>query len=111
MSFGELALLYQAPRAATVTCAEAGTLWVIDRQQFKSILREASEARIKNFVDILGSIKLFSVLLGGEKTALAHALVEAHYIKGDVIIKEGDEGDAFYILSRGKIAFLLKRCP
>ena len=31
-SFGELALMYNAPRAATVTSVDGGTLWALDRQ-------------------------------------------------------------------------------
>ena len=37
-SFGELALLYNAPRAATVKCAESGTLWVLDRKAFRHVM-------------------------------------------------------------------------
>jgi len=32
-------------------------------------------------------------------------LVETQFIKGEVIIKEGEVGDAFYILARGQIEF------
>ena len=32
-SFGELALMYAKPRAATVKCIEAGVLWSLDRQE------------------------------------------------------------------------------
>ena len=31
-SFGELALMYNAPRAATVSSVDGGTLWALDRQ-------------------------------------------------------------------------------
>ena len=31
-SFGELALMYNAPRAATVASVNGGTLWALDRQ-------------------------------------------------------------------------------
>ena len=38
-SFGELALMYTAPRAATVISAEPGcTLWALDRITFRRIL-------------------------------------------------------------------------
>ena len=33
--FGELALMYAKPRAATVRCVEPGTLWGLDRSGFR----------------------------------------------------------------------------
>ena len=35
MSFGELALMYNAPRAATVKVKEKAKVWALDRQSFK----------------------------------------------------------------------------
>ncbi|CAD7955388.1 unnamed protein product [Amoebophrya sp. A120] len=107
-SFGELALLYQAPRAATITCKTAGTLFAIDRFTFKDTLRKANENRHLGYVKILDSIHLFDCLLADEKEAMASCLVETHYIMGETIIKEGEEGDAFYILKQGQIAFTKK---
>ena len=41
-SFGELALLYNAPRAATITCkSETCELWGLDRPTFNSIVKTA----------------------------------------------------------------------
>lgn len=40
MSFGELALLYDAPRAATVKTTSDVVAWVMDRQTFKQTLME-----------------------------------------------------------------------
>ena len=37
-SFGELALLYLVPRAATVVAKENSSVWVIDRKNFKESL-------------------------------------------------------------------------
>ena len=40
--FGELALLYNAPRAATITCkSETCELWALDRNTFNSIVKTA----------------------------------------------------------------------
>ena len=36
-SFGELALMYNCPRAATIKCAKAGTLIALDRATFRSV--------------------------------------------------------------------------
>ena len=32
-------------------------------------------------------------------------MTETQFIKGEVIIKEGEDGDAFYILSKGQVSF------
>lgn len=40
--FGELALMYSKPRAATVTALTHGRLWEIDRRSFREILKKSS---------------------------------------------------------------------
>jgi cAMP-dependent protein kinase regulator len=44
-SFGELALMYTAPRAATIVCSQQGVLYGLDRQTFKSVVEEAANKR------------------------------------------------------------------
>ena len=41
-SFGELALLYSKPRAATVVCSAAGKLWRLHRTTFHEVTRHTS---------------------------------------------------------------------
>ena len=43
-AFGELALMYNCPRAATVKCTASGVLWALDRGTFRAILC-SSQAR------------------------------------------------------------------
>jgi len=38
-TFGELSLLYNTPRAATITAKEPCSLWRLDRQNFSAIVR------------------------------------------------------------------------
>merc|ERR1711990_596344 len=47
-SFGELALMYNAPRAATVTSVDGGTLWALDRQTYIRIIVRANAKKTKN---------------------------------------------------------------
>ena len=46
-AFGELALLYSCPRAATVTAAEDTQLWVLNQRWYRLVARSAAELRIK----------------------------------------------------------------
>jgi len=41
-SFGELALLYNAPRAATIIAKEESILWCLDRATFGNIVKDAA---------------------------------------------------------------------
>jgi len=44
-AFGELALLYNAPRAATIIANEECLLWRLDRETFNHIVKEASNKK------------------------------------------------------------------
>lgn len=41
--FGELALLYNAPRAATITAQTDSVVWRLDRDTFNNIVKEAAK--------------------------------------------------------------------
>lgn len=41
MAFGELALLYNAPRAASIQATSSGVLFSLDRETFNHIVKEA----------------------------------------------------------------------
>ena len=61
-SFGELALLYNSPRAATVKCTASGTLWALDRTTFRAILTDSKQANDSGMLDFLKTIALFASL-------------------------------------------------
>jgi cGMP-dependent protein kinase len=102
-SFGELALLYLVPRAATVKAKEKSSVWVIDRTNFKNILMKVSDKKIAEYVRHLDHVTILESLLQEEKKALAQALVEMHFTKSEIIVKQGEAGNTFYILYDGEV--------
>ena len=101
-SFGELALLYNSPRAATVICTSAlGSLWAIDRLTFRKIVINHNYNRRKRYESFLKNIPLFSTLSQLELSKLSDCIKENSYEEGQTVIREGDSGDSFYIISEG----------
>jgi cAMP-dependent protein kinase regulator len=102
-SFGELALMYNSPRAATVMSAEPGcTLWAVDRTTFRRILMESTFARRRMYEGFLGEVPLLSSLTAWERSKIADALETVKFPTGTVIIREGEAGNSFYLLEEGE---------
>merc|ERR1719498_547528 len=66
-SFGELALLYFAPRAATITAVTDAEVFVIARQQFKDIITQSQADAASTYVKYLDKVKLLDALKDTEK--------------------------------------------
>jgi len=102
-SFGELALMYNAPRAATVVSAENHcTLWAVERVTFRRILLESTFARRRLYEDFLEGVEILSTLTPYERSKIADALETLKFPAGSTIIKEGDAADSFYIMEDGE---------
>lgn len=102
-SFGELALMYNAPRAATVISTEAKcTLWGLDRITFRRILMDSAFQRRRMYEAFLEEVPVLSSLKPYERAKIADALDTIKYPAESTIITEGDPGDAFYILETGE---------
>merc|ERR1719265_2439445 len=101
-SFGELALMYNAPRAATVKAVTDVICWAMDRVTFKLTLMDNTLKKRDKNAAFLEEIPLLGSLLKYERLTIADALTPQLFKNGDVIIKQGDAGDNFYILESGE---------
>jgi len=102
-SFGELALLFLAPRSATVTALEDSKVWVFHEKIFKSIFMKASKTKMAEFLACLERVDFLASLRQEEKMAVVEALVEVRFYKDQVIMTQGDWGRSFYILVDGEV--------
>jgi cAMP-dependent protein kinase regulator len=101
-SFGELALMYNAPRAATVVSTEPSTLWALDRITFRRILMDSAFQRRRMYEGFLEEVPLLSSLTPYERSKIADALETKKYPPGTTIIQEGDVGESFFLLESGE---------
>lgn len=100
--FGELALLYNAPRAATIRAKDEAVVWKLDRDTFNNIVKDAAARKREKYETFLSSVKILSSMDPYERQKIADALIEEKYRRGEYIIREGDIGDKFYLISEGE---------
>ena len=57
--FGELALMYNAPRAATIVSkGSKGKVFGLDRQTFVNIVQEAATKKRQAYLDVLSKVDI-----------------------------------------------------
>uniref|UniRef100_A0A3Q0RJZ6 cGMP-dependent protein kinase n=1 Tax=Amphilophus citrinellus TaxID=61819 RepID=A0A3Q0RJZ6_AMPCI len=101
--FGELAILYNCTRTATVTALTDIKLWAIDRQGFQTIMMRTGLIKHSQYIDFLRSVPRFQSLPEDILSKLADTLEETCYNDGDYIIRQGATGDTFFIISKGQV--------
>ncbi len=85
-SFGELALLYNAPRAATITAKDNVELWCLDRNTFNHIVKDAAAKKREIYDEFLSKVKILQNMDSYERQKLADAIKEENYKVGDFVI-------------------------
>lgn len=137
-SFGELALIYGTPRAATVRAKTDVKLWGIDRDSYRRILMGSTIRKRKMYeeflsrVSILGNrdscsantsqkyipfehlttkfVALFLESLDKwERLTVADALEPVAFDDGETIVRQGEPGEDFYIIVEGTAVVLQQR--
>ena len=73
-TFGELAMMYNAPRAATIQCSKEGILYGLDRMTFKNIVQESASKRREKFRQFLSKISILSEIDPYEREQLCDIL-------------------------------------
>lgn len=102
-SFGEVALMYNTARSATVRCVEEGVLWRLDRASFRAIVLASEVSTIARREAFLKSIELFSALTERERSQLVPLLTEEKFADSEYIVSEGDVADCLYLVYDGEV--------
>ena len=106
-AFGELALMYNAPRAATVKAMKNGVLWAVDRSTFRHIIVGCTARKRKRYDNFLKDVKLLSNSSDELRASIADILETVTVGKGDYVFKTGDISDSFYFIQRGEAVVTL----
>uniref|UniRef100_A0A8C1NFZ6 Protein kinase cAMP-dependent type II regulatory subunit beta n=1 Tax=Cyprinus carpio TaxID=7962 RepID=A0A8C1NFZ6_CYPCA len=108
-SFGELALMYNTPRAATIIATSPGALWCLDRLTFRRIILKNNAKKRKMYEAFIGTLPLLTSLEVSERMKVVDVLSTKVYNSGEQIIAQGDLADCFYIVESGHVRITMKR--
>jgi cAMP-dependent protein kinase regulator len=101
-NFGELALLYNCSRAATVKATEKAVCWQLDRETFNHIVKDAAAKKREQYEGFFNKVPLLNSVDAYGRSQVADALQTEKKDAGVDIIKQGEKGDKFYIIQSGE---------
>jgi len=101
-SFGELALMYNQPRSATIVAITDGILWLMGRQTFRKLVLKHAFRKRQLYENFLRDLTILQLLTDYERSNVADALIPVEYVEKEIIIKQGDEGDRMFFIEDGE---------
>ncbi len=102
-SFGELALLYNTPRQATIRSQGPAQLFSLDRVTFRYTLAKSSSERSNHIQHSLAQVSLLSGLTQLQLSKISEAVEIIKFEPGQTVIKKGSEGNIFYMIKEGSV--------
>ena len=97
-AFGELALMYMQPRAASVVATSDCVLWALDRVTFRSVLAHADIQHRLMLGAFMRQVPLLQHLREDERARVSDAIHLVDYRAGEVVLREGDIGTQFFMV-------------
>ncbi|OMJ65899.1 hypothetical protein SteCoe_37455 [Stentor coeruleus] len=101
--FGELALINNKPRTATVEAAEVCYLAVVSKKDFKKILCTDAVKSLEERVTFLKSLPAFTDVSKLSLQKFVYNFSEATYKKDQKIFDEADLAESIYFVKSGEI--------
>lgn len=89
-SFGELALINNKPRAATVRALAPSYFAVLDKESYQLALGTAQKKRLSDRVDFLKSIPIFADWTRSAVEKLTYFFEEKEFKRNHYVFREGD---------------------
>lgn len=102
-AFGELALIHDFPRTASIVTLMSTYLWVLKRDAFKKAVHGANRVSIEENTKFIKVFPLFSTLNHDQINCLAENMVEYSYRPNKKIISEGEPGEFIFFIKSGTV--------
>ncbi|XP_053572546.1 cAMP-dependent protein kinase type II-beta regulatory subunit [Bombina bombina] len=107
-SFGELALMYNTPRAATIIATSTGAIWCLDRATFRRIIVKNNAKKRRMYENFIESLPFLKSLELSERLKVVDVIDTKMFNDGERIIHQGDEAESFFIVESGEVRITMK---
>ena len=99
--FGELGLLYNAPRSASLKATEDSYVWAIERKIFKKLIQRLNMSEYEENKSFLEKNSIFEGLTEFQKENLASNIITQKFKPGFNIVDKNEKADSYYIIKTG----------
>lgn len=107
--FGEMALLYGDKRSATIKAKGNVICYRLDDKTFKSVIvKSSSNKKKQENLELLDEFDIFKDLDYYNKTKIGDSIKKELRKPKDIIIRQGDEADFFYVIKKGEVVVKIK---
>jgi len=100
-AFGEVSLVYNCPRTASVVARQDSQLWSIDRDTFNWCVKSSQVSRTARQEQFLSTVEILRHVSKEERHKLVEVMQMRSFKRGQVIIRKGDLSSEFYIMQEG----------
>lgn len=101
--FGELAILYKARRFASIKVKTDAFVWALDRKIFQKIMMKTGSQEREENIKFLSSVRVLQGVSEDVLNKISDLLKREFYATSSTIIRQGDQGDKFYIIRGGSV--------
>ena len=105
-SFGELALMKNQPRAATILCKTDCHFGVLEREGFMRIIGKIKEAKLQRKIDFLQKFSFFQHWTKSSLMRLSYHFTERVYKRKQMVFCEDDESTEVYFITNGEFQLM-----
>lgn len=102
-NFGELALLYGAPRSGTIIAKTDCFIWVMERKNFRKIVAHITYTNYEENKKFIHSTPILSFFESAQKSLLCSSLYKEVFEPDIYIIKQGELASCMYCIREGDV--------
>jgi len=112
-AFGEHALIYDSPHAATIAATNDGCkLWRIRRGWYRGVVGQHRKRLHMEKLSFLPKVKILNkqfdkIFDKDQLHTMAMLLKRDFYTQGETILRQGEAGDALYIIQSGEVSIYM----